>query len=74
MSEQCVYLRLMAEMYLRGFDSRLMAEKIGVHYGTLRRKLRGQSPLQLEEAMRMKEALQCKLPLEKLFDKQGVTI
>ena len=28
MSERSVYLRLMAEMYLRGFDSRLMAEKI----------------------------------------------
>ena len=52
MSERSVYLRLMAEMYLRGIDSRMLAEKTGIHYGTLRRKFRGQSPLLLDEALK----------------------
>ena len=71
MSERSVYLRLMAEMYLRGIDSHMLAEKTGIHYGTLRRKFRGQSPLTLDEALRMKGVLLCDLPLEKLFAKRG---
>ena len=72
MSERSIYLRLMAEMYLRGMDSHMLAEKTGIHYGTLRRKFRGQSPLLLDEALRIKEVLQCDLPLEKLFERRGV--
>ena len=74
MSERSVYLRLMAEMYLRGIDSRMLAEKTGIHYGTLRRKFRGQSPILLDEAMRIKEVLQTGMPMEKLFEKRGEVV
>lgn len=71
MGERSIYLRLMAEMYLRGMDSRTLAVKTGIHYGTLRRKFRGESPLLLDEALRMKTVLGCSLPLETLFEKRG---
>ena len=71
MSERSVYLRLMAEMYLRGLDSHTLAIKTGIHYGTLRRKFRGESPVTLDEALRIKAVLQCPLPLEQLFEKRG---
>ncbi len=71
MRESGIYLRLMAEMYLRGVSSQMLAERIGVHYATLRRKLRGQAPLLLAEALQIKEALNCDFPLEELFKKRG---
>lgn len=65
----CVYARLMVEMYLAGMDNRMLAEKSGINYASLRRKMRGDTPIRLEEAARIRRALQSNLPLEKLFEK-----
>ena len=67
MRGECVYLQVMVQMYLRGWDSKELAEKAGLTYTSIRRKLRGTSPLHLEEARRIQEALDCGLSLDVLF-------
>ena len=70
MSNACVYLQVMVQMYLRGMDSHALAEQAGMSYPSLRRKMRGEGSFGLEEAIRIKEVLQCDLPLEKLFERR----
>ena len=53
MRGDCVYLQVLVQMYLRGWDSRKLAEQSGITYTTMRRKLRGMAPLHLEEARRI---------------------
>lgn len=65
----CVYARLMVEMYLSGMDTKTLAEKSHVNYASLRRKMRGIAPFRLDEATRIRNALECSLPLEKLFER-----
>ncbi|MBR5110089.1 MAG: hypothetical protein IK099_07825 [Clostridia bacterium] len=67
MRGECVYLQVMVQMYMKGWDSRVLAEKTGIKYTSMRRKLRGMAPLQLEEARRIQQALNCPMPLEELF-------
>ena len=67
MRGDCVYLQVLVQMYLRGWDSRTLAEKTGLTYTSVRRKLRGLSPLYLEEARRIQEALDCGMSLDALF-------
>ena len=64
---QCVYVQVMVQMCLRGWDSRDLADKTGLTYSSMRRKLRGIAPLRLEEARRIQEALDCGLSLDQLF-------
>lgn len=65
----CVYARLMVQMYLAGMDNRELAEKTGMTYSSLRRKMRGETRINLEEAARIREALGCDLALDKLFER-----
>ena len=67
MRGECIYLQMMVQMYLKGWDSRTLAEKAGVSYPSLRRKLRGASPLHISEARRIQQALQCGMTLDQLF-------
>lgn len=67
MRGDCVYLQVLVQMYLRGWDSRTLAEKTGLTYTSVRRKLRGLSPLHLEEARRIQQALDCGMSLDALF-------
>ena len=67
MRGECVYLQVMVQMYMKGWDSRTLAEKSGMPYTAMRRKLRGMTPLHLEEARRIQEALDCGMSLDMLF-------
>jgi len=67
MRGECVYLQVMVQMYMKGWDSRTLAEKSGMPYTSMRRKLRGMTPLHLEEARRIQEALNCGMSLDTLF-------
>lgn len=67
MRGECVYLQVVVQMYLKGWDSRTLAEKAGISYPSLRRKLRGASPMNLEEARQIQQALQCGMNLDTLF-------
>ena len=67
MRGDCVYMQVMLQMYLKGWDSRMLAEKSGITYTSMRRKMRGLAPLYLEEARRIQEALDCGMSLDVLF-------
>ena len=67
MKNECIYAQVMVQMYLNGIDSRTLAEKAGMSYPTLRRKLRGGGSITLEDALSIREALGSDMPLEKLF-------
>ena len=67
MRGECVYMQVMVQMYLKGWDSRVLADKAGITYTSMRRKLRGTSPLHLEEARRIQQALDCGMSLDALF-------
>ena len=67
MRGDCVYMQVLVQMYLKGWDNRILAEKSGITYTSIRRKLRGLAPLHLEEARRIQEALDCGMSLDILF-------
>ena len=67
MRGECVYLQVMVQMYMKGWDSRTLAEKSGMAYTSMRRKLRGVTALHLEEARRIQQALDCGMSLDMLF-------
>ena len=52
MPSQCKYAQLLIQMYLKGLSSRELATQANMNYQTLRRKMRGDSPVTLEEALR----------------------
>lgn len=70
MRTQCIYTQVMVQMFMKGWNLRELAEESGVSYVSLRRKLRGETPLQLEEALSIRSALQVNMPLENLFEKR----
>ena len=70
MNGTCVYAQLMAQMYLKGYDSHKLAERTRIPYTSLRRKLRGEVPLKLEEAFCIQETLECELSLNALFERR----
>ena len=49
---------------------RQLAEETDISYVSLRRKLRGESPFMLEEAMKVRSALEVQMPLDMLFEKR----
>lgn len=67
MKGDCIYLQVMVQMYLKGWDSHRLAEETHMSYTSLRRKLRGTSPLRLEEARGIRQALGCSMDLDTLF-------
>ena len=67
MRGECVYMQVMVQMYMKGWDSRILAEKTGIKYTSMRRKMRGLAPISLEEARRIQEALDCGMSLDALF-------
>ena len=68
MRGECVYLQVMVQLFLKGWNSHELADRTGISYPTLRRKLRGAAPMQLEEARRIQTALGCGLTLDQLFE------
>ena len=67
MRGECVYMQVLVQMYLKGWDNRELAKEAGLSYTSIRRKLRGMSPLHLEEARRIQRALDCGMSLDELF-------
>lgn len=65
------YPLLEAQMLLSSCDRKSLAEALHVHYNTLCRKLRGEMPFTLDEALLIKAFLQTDLPLEELFERHA---
>ena len=70
MRGECIYLQVLVQMYLRGWNSRELAQKTGMSYTSLRRKLRGASPLMLDEARQIQRVLDCGMTLDMLFSRK----
>ena len=51
MKEQCIYGQVRVQMFLKGYDCKTLAQRAGIGYASLRRKLRGESDLRLAEAL-----------------------
>ena len=68
MRGECIYVQVMVQLYLLGWDCRVLAKKSGIPYTSLRRKLRGISPMHLEEAKKIQKALDCGMTLDALFE------
>ncbi len=62
-----VYPQIMIQMLLRGWDYRELAEKAGLSYTSLRRKLLGKTPLYLDDARCLQKAFDCGMSLDELF-------
>ncbi len=71
MRGDCIYMQVMVQMYLKGWDSRMLADQVGMNYTTIRRKLRGLSPFNLEEAKSIQRALNCGMSMEELFTRKN---
>ena len=70
MRSNCVYAQVMVQMFMKGWNMRQLAEETDISYVSLRRKLRGESPFLLEEAMKVRSALAVQMPLDMLFEKR----
>lgn len=70
MRSNCVYAQVMVQMFMKGWNMRQLAEETDISYVSLRRKLRGESPFMLEEAMKVRNALEVQMPLDMLFEKR----
>ena len=71
MREQCIYGQVRVQMFLKGYDCKTLAQRAGIGYASLRRKLRGESDLRLAEALAIQEALGSGMALEKLFESRN---
>lgn len=71
MRSKVIYPRVLMEMILADLSLLSLADACGIHYVSLRRKLRGDSPLHLDEALSIRKALHCSLLLEDLFERRS---
>lgn len=71
-----LYPRLEVQLCFMRWDYKMLAEKTGINYTSLRRKLRGITPLHLSEAIRIRDVIQTeygdetRVSLDKLFADQ----
>ena len=63
-----MYSNVKAELARKGLTVIDLSKASGIKYMSLVNKLNGKTPLKLEEARRIKNALDVDLPLEKLFE------
>ena len=67
-----IYPNLSAEMARKGITQAELADKVGRTRATMSLKLNGNSPINLDEARAIKDALQTNLALETLFDQTAI--
>lgn len=65
-----MYPNLKAEMARRELTIRDLSERTGISYATLYPKLRGERPLKISDAEKIREALGADLVLDILFSKK----
>ena len=68
MKSKCIYPQLELQMYLRDLNGAILAKKANIPYYALRRKLRGTTPLNLDEAKKIQKIIDCNLTLDALFE------
>lgn len=68
-----MYNNVKAELARKNMTIVDLSNKTGIRYQTLADKIRGDSILTVDEAMKIKEALDVDMPLEELFSQQVVS-
>ncbi|SHF15433.1 helix-turn-helix transcriptional regulator [Clostridium fallax] len=63
-----MYNNLEAELRRKKILRKDLAKKLDVTIGTISQKLNGKAPINLDEALVIKEFLDVDIPLEKLFE------
>lgn len=64
-----IYLKLKAEMILKGFDNSEIAKHLNLHKQSIYAKFTGRQTLTLEEAVKIKQFIGSEIPLDELFAK-----
>lgn len=62
-----MYPNVRAEIARKNITMGKLAEELGITLSTLSLKLKGEYPITLKEAKRIKAVLGCDIPLEELF-------
>ena len=62
-----MYENLRAELARKGKTLVELSQETGIRYQTLSQKLRGDTPLKLKEAIKIKQALNLDMSIEDLF-------
>lgn len=70
MKHNVIFCNLECEMLFNNMSIKELADASGMTYVSILRKLRGESPWQLEECMAVKKALNSDLPIETLFERK----
>lgn len=63
-----MFPNLRAEMARKNFTAQILSEKTLIPYSTLTPKLRGEKPITLGEAKKIKKALETEISIDELFD------
>ena len=71
MRDQCIYKLIGVQLIKKGWDSSQLAKATGIRYSSLRRKLRGEAKFTIPEAVEIKSALECDMPIETLFNSEA---
>jgi len=69
MVRKIVFKNVLLKMNENGMGMCDLADACGMTYPSIRRKLRGEGGITLEECLAVKAALQSDMPLEKLFER-----
>ena len=67
MRDECIYPEIYIQMYLQNIDSKALADLTGISYVSLRRKMRGITLFDIEEAKAIQKAFNCGKTLDELF-------
>ena len=67
-----IYPNLKAEMARQNLSQSELADKVGRTRSTMSLKLSGKSPISLDEAFSIKQALQTRLTLDVLFNREAI--
>lgn len=67
-----MYPNLNAEMARRNITVMMLSERTGMPYSTLAPKLRGEKPVKMAEAMKIRDAINSNLTLDYLFAAQAL--
>ena len=64
-----MYTNVKAELARKGLTVVDLSKMTGIRYQSLANKIGGKTPLKLEEARAIKQALEVDIPLDKLFER-----
>lgn len=67
--QKLCFPRLVYQMLMKKWTMQDLSDATGMNYNTLRRKMYNQSAFLLDEAIAIKKALKCDLPIEMLFER-----